>query len=71
MTSWIVGAIALIKALPDLIAAAKEIFTLLHQVSDYFERKQKVTELKEALQKANQSGDTSGLDKLFNSKNAK
>lgn len=71
MPAWIIGAIALIKAIPDIISVIRELFKLFHETVDYLERKQKVAEVKEALQKANQTGDTSGLDKLFNSKNAK
>ena len=71
MPAWIIGAIALIKAVPDIISVIRELFKLFHETVDYLERKQKVVEVKEALQKANQTGDTSALDKLFNSKNAK
>lgn len=54
------------KAIPDLLSIAKEIFGFLHEVSDYFERWQKTKELKEAIQEAKATGDTSKLDKLFN-----
>lgn len=69
MAGWVVGAIALIKAIPDIISVVRELFKLFHETVDYLERKQKVVEVKEALQKANQTGDTSGLDKLFKSRN--
>lgn len=63
---YLVGAYTLLKALPDLIKLGKEIIAFLHQVSDYVERWQKTKEFREAVKVARETGDTSGIDRLFN-----
>ena len=63
---WITGLFSLIRAIPDLLKIAKEVFKFLHQIKDYFERAKKTKEFKEAIVTANQTGNTSKLDQLFN-----
>lgn len=65
MGAFFKGAVELIKALPLFIAVGKEIIALLHQVADFVERRKKLSELRDAMQKANQTGDTSDVEAIF------
>lgn len=63
--TWLVGLLTLIKALPDLIAVLRELMKFIHEAQDYIERWEKTKKMHQAIKKARETGDTSGLDELF------
>jgi hypothetical protein len=63
---WVSGLFALLKAIPDFLRLGKEIMTFLHSISDYWERKNKLGELKDAVKEAREKKDTSKLEAIFN-----
>ena len=65
MFGWITGLFVLLRSVPDFLKLAREIFSILHGVIDYFERRQKLQQLKDGLKDARETGDTSKLESLF------
>lgn len=62
------GVWVFLKALPSLAKLALEIFKLLHQVKDYYDRWALVKEFKGAVELARTTGDTSELERVISGK---
>jgi type II secretory pathway pseudopilin PulG len=56
---------ALLKAIPEALAILKSITAWVHEFKEAMAKKEAMSQLRKAIDQA-KTGDTSGLDKLFN-----
>lgn len=63
--NWASLVIAGLKSIPDIISFLKTIRDLVSDLGDYWDRREKLNALHEAMKQAKNTGDTSGLEQFF------